>query len=131
MAARIEAMRRSEWRLLASVSHELRTPIARLRYRLAMLEEGVAEATFLASAGLTRLGYTAHIRDYIAPEVMLPAVAQGAVGIECRSARADMVERIARMAQTASGAAGNAAQAADSLEKLASQQRDTLGHYTV
>ena len=29
------------------------------------------------------------------------------------------------------GAAGNAAQAADSLEKLASQQRDTLGHYTV
>lgn len=65
--------------------------------RLRKLEEGVAEATFLASAGLTRLGYTAHIRDYIAPEVMLPAVAQGAVGIECRSARADMVERIARM----------------------------------
>ena len=50
---------------------------------------------------------------------------------QASSSIAEQVERIARMAQTASGAAGNAAQAADSLEKLASQQRDTLGHYTV
>ena len=44
---------------------------------------------------------------------------------------AEQAERIANMAQAASGAAGDAAQAADALEKLASQQRDTLGHYTV
>lgn len=52
--------------------------------RLRKLEEGVAVATLLASAGLMRLGLDAHIRAVIAPEVMLPAVAQGAIGIECR-----------------------------------------------
>lgn len=53
--------------------------------RLRKLDEGVAVATFLASAGLLRLGLEAHIRAMIAPEVMLPAVAQGAIGIECRA----------------------------------------------
>ena len=53
--------------------------------RLRKLDEGVAVATFLASAGLMRLGLDAHIRAMIAPEVMLPAVAQGAIGIECRA----------------------------------------------
>ncbi|MES2985042.1 MAG: hydroxymethylbilane synthase [Pseudomonadota bacterium] len=63
--------------------------------RLRKLDEGVASATFLASAGLQRLGLSAHIRDAIAPERMLPAVAQGAIGIECRADRADIIARIA------------------------------------
>lgn len=52
--------------------------------RLRKIEEGVAVGTFLAAAGLARLGLTSHIRSLIEPEMMLPAVAQGAIGIECR-----------------------------------------------
>lgn len=53
--------------------------------RLAKLEAGEAAATFLANAGLTRLGMTDRITALIEPEEMLPAVAQGAIGIEIRS----------------------------------------------
>ena len=52
--------------------------------RLKKLEDGVAEATFLACAGLKRLGLGALITSPMATEVMLPAVAQGAIGIEIR-----------------------------------------------
>lgn len=53
--------------------------------RMRKLEEGVADATFLAMAGLTRLGMAEVARAAIAPEEMLPAVAQGAIGVERRS----------------------------------------------
>jgi hydroxymethylbilane synthase len=46
----------------------------------------VAAATFLAMAGLNRLGMAHVARAAIAPEDMLPAVAQGAIGIERRIA---------------------------------------------
>lgn len=52
--------------------------------RLRKLDEGEAEATFLAMAGLSRLGRLDVVRSPIAPEQMLPAVAQGAIGIEAR-----------------------------------------------
>lgn len=53
--------------------------------RLRKLDEGVAVATFLAMAGLNRLGMAQAARAPIEPEEMLPAVAQGAIGIERRS----------------------------------------------
>ncbi len=53
--------------------------------RMKKLQDGVAEATFLAMAGLNRLGMAHVARSAIAPEDMLPAVAQGAIGIERRS----------------------------------------------
>jgi hydroxymethylbilane synthase len=53
--------------------------------RLAKLADGVADATFLAVAGLNRLGMADRITQAIPTEVMLPAVAQGAVGIEIRA----------------------------------------------
>ncbi|MES2915521.1 MAG: hydroxymethylbilane synthase [Pseudomonadota bacterium] len=53
--------------------------------RMRKLEDGVAHATFLAMAGLTRLGMAEVARSAIAPEEMLPAVAQGAIGIERRT----------------------------------------------
>jgi hydroxymethylbilane synthase len=56
--------------------------------RMRKLEEGVAHATFLAMAGLTRLGMTGVVRSAIEPEEMLPAVAQGAIGVERRLADA-------------------------------------------
>lgn len=52
--------------------------------RLRKLEDGVASATFLAMAGLNRLGLSAVPHTAISPEQMLPAVAQGAIGIERR-----------------------------------------------
>lgn len=52
--------------------------------RLRKLSEGVAECTFLACAGLSRLGMDEVPSTPIAPEDMLPAVAQGAIGIERR-----------------------------------------------
>jgi hydroxymethylbilane synthase len=54
--------------------------------RLRKLGEGVADATFLAVAGLTRMGLADKITASVSPEDMLPAVAQGAIGIERRVA---------------------------------------------
>lgn len=53
--------------------------------RLRKLDEGEYDAIILAAAGLIRLEMPARIRQFIAPEVMLPANGQGAVGIECRT----------------------------------------------
>ncbi|MEM9845463.1 MAG: hydroxymethylbilane synthase, partial [Pseudomonadota bacterium] len=52
--------------------------------RLKKLEDRVAACTFLAMAGLNRLGQSHVARGAIDPEDMLPAVAQGAIGIERR-----------------------------------------------
>ena len=52
--------------------------------RMRKLEEGVAAATLLAMAGLNRLGLAHMARAAIAVEEMLPAVAQGAIGVERR-----------------------------------------------
>ena len=53
--------------------------------RLRKLNDGVASATFLAMAGLNRLDMAELARAPIAPEALLPAVAQGAIGIERRA----------------------------------------------
>ncbi|MBU3031454.1 hydroxymethylbilane synthase [Paracoccus marinaquae] len=53
--------------------------------RLKKLEDGVAAATFLAMAGLRRLGMPQVARSAIDPAEMLPAVAQGAIGVERRA----------------------------------------------
>ena len=67
---------------------DLRTAILRgnVETRLRKLGEGQADATLLALAGLKRLGLESHAASIIATEDMLPAVAQGAIGIEIRSA---------------------------------------------
>jgi hydroxymethylbilane synthase len=52
--------------------------------RLAKLARGEVEATFLAYAGLRRLGRTDVVSALLEPDEMLPAAAQGAIGIECR-----------------------------------------------
>lgn len=52
--------------------------------RLGKLDAGEYDAIILASAGLLRLELQDRIASFIAPEFMLPAGGQGAVGIECR-----------------------------------------------
>ncbi|MEJ2454855.1 MAG: hydroxymethylbilane synthase [Candidatus Thiodiazotropha sp.] len=53
--------------------------------RLRKLDEGEYDAIILAAAGLIRLGFQERITAFIGPEQSLPAIGQGAVGIECRS----------------------------------------------
>ena len=65
-----------------------------LQTRLKKLEDGVAEATFLAMAGLNRLGMDEVPKTAIETEMMLPAVAQGAIGIERRVDDARMAEML-------------------------------------
>jgi hydroxymethylbilane synthase len=63
--------------------------------RIDKLSAGDMDATFLAVAGLNRLGLSQHITHAIALEDMLPAVAQGAIGIECREGDDALRERLA------------------------------------
>lgn len=53
--------------------------------RLRKLDEGEFDALVLAKAGLARLGLADRITQVLLPEFMLPAVGQGALGIECRA----------------------------------------------
>ncbi|WP_373386982.1 hydroxymethylbilane synthase [Pseudomonas alcaligenes] len=58
--------------------------------RLAKLDAGEYDSIILAAAGLIRLGFEARIRASISVDDSLPAGGQGAVGIECRSADAEI-----------------------------------------
>ena len=51
--------------------------------RLGKLDAGEYDAIILAAAGLKRLGLESRIAAYLAPEESLPAIGQGAIGIEC------------------------------------------------
>jgi hydroxymethylbilane synthase len=53
--------------------------------RLRKLDDGIAQATLLACAGLNRLGLKDKITSAVPVEVMLPAVAQGCIGVETRA----------------------------------------------
>jgi hydroxymethylbilane synthase len=63
--------------------------------RLAKLDAGDYDALILASAGLKRLGFHDRIRSDIAPEFSLPAVGQGALGIEARTGDARIAALLA------------------------------------
>lgn len=60
--------------------------------RLRKLGEGMCDATLLAVAGLKRLGMEEVITTPLPISVCLPAVAQGAIGVECRTDRPELVE---------------------------------------
>jgi hydroxymethylbilane synthase len=68
--------------------------------RLKKLENGEADATVLAVAGLERLGLAPTITAAFPVEEMLPAVAQGAIGIEIRAADAGTAELIGPLNHT-------------------------------
>jgi hydroxymethylbilane synthase len=53
--------------------------------RLAKLEQGIADATLLAMAGLIRMGLADKVTAALSTDEILPAVAQGAIGIERRA----------------------------------------------
>lgn len=63
--------------------------------RLRKLLEGQFDAIILAAAGLKRLGLEAPRMRALGPDLFLPAVGQGALGIECRAERRDIVDMLA------------------------------------
>lgn len=76
---------------LKSLRPDLRVESLRgnVQTRLGKLDAGQFDAILLAAAGLKRLGMNDRIRYELPPEVSLPAVGQGAVGIECRDGDAE------------------------------------------
>lgn len=64
------------------VIHQLR---GNVDTRLRKLREGQFDAIILAAAGIKRLGLADNVTEFIPPEISLPAIGQGALGIECRS----------------------------------------------
>jgi hydroxymethylbilane synthase len=68
--------------------------------RLAKLDEGQYDAIILAAAGLIRLDMQDRIKAHITAEFSLPAVGQGAVGIECRNDDTDLITLLAPLNHT-------------------------------
>ena len=66
--------------------------------RLRKLDEGQYDAIVLAAAGLKRLKMGERVRATYAPTAMLPAAGQGALGIEVRSDRQDLIDALAPLA---------------------------------
>lgn len=62
--------------------------------RLRKLREGEVDATLLACAGLKRLGLAHEITEPVDTDVMLPAVAQGAIGMEVREGDSEILDLI-------------------------------------
>lgn len=59
--------------------------------RLRKVEEGEFDAAVLAVAGLNRVGHADKITEFFTPELLLPAPAQGALAVECRSDDAELI----------------------------------------
>lgn len=82
---------RRESQLRARFPHLQVQPLrGNVQTRLRKLDEGQFAAIILAAAGLKRLELTYRITALLEPEISLPAVGQGALGIECRSDRTDL-----------------------------------------
>ncbi len=71
--------------------------------RLSKLDNGEYDAIMLAAAGVKRMGWDARITEFLPPEQFLPAIGQGAIGIEIRTDDARLHELVAELndAQTA------------------------------
>ena len=65
--------------------------------RLRKLDEGQYDAIILAASGLRRLGWAERITEMLEPPRMLPAVGQGALGIECRADDQAVLELLAQL----------------------------------
>lgn len=96
---------RRQSQLKARYPHLVVEPLrGNLQTRLRKLDEGQYAAIILAAAGLIRLGLSDRIRNTIAPEQSIPAVGQGALGIEICANRPELLTILAPLnhAETAS-----------------------------
>jgi len=87
---------RRQSQLIARFPHlKIESLRGNLQTRLRKLDEGQYAAIILAAAGLIRLGLGERIRAFISPQDSIPAVGQGALGIEINASRTDLIEILA------------------------------------
>jgi hydroxymethylbilane synthase len=79
--------------------------------RLRKLDEGQYDAILLAAAGLKRLGLADRITSLLTTEESLPAAGQGAIGVECRLDREDVLRLLAPLDHEATALAVRAERA--------------------
>ncbi len=95
--------------------------------RLHRLDQGNQAAIILAAAGLKRLGFADRITALLDPEDFLPAIGQGALALECRADRKDVIAALEPLTDAATGLATAAERAFG--HKLAASCRTPLAAY--
>ena len=114
--------------LKAHYPHLVIAPLrGNVQTRLRKLDEGQYAAIVLAAAGLKRLDLSARIASTLTPSESLPAVGQGAIGIECRAERADVIELMAPLNHPDTAACVTAERAMS--RRLAGSCQTPLGGY--
>ncbi|WP_433399239.1 hydroxymethylbilane synthase [Streptomyces sp. CA-146814] len=82
-------------------SHGLRIETVPIRgnvdTRIGFVRDGELDAVVLAAAGLSRLGRTAEVTDFLPVDTVLPAPGQGALAIECAATSADLAAALAEL----------------------------------
>jgi len=91
------SLRRSAQLLHARPDLDVQPVRGNLDTRLRKLDAGDFAALLLAAAGLRRLGLEGRISEYLEPDVMCPAIGQGALGIEARADDRATLEALARL----------------------------------
>jgi hydroxymethylbilane synthase len=92
------SLRRRTQLLGARPDLDVRELRGNLDTRIRKMEEGAFDAIVLAAAGLRRLGWEGKIREYLPVELSLPAIGQGALGIEAREGDARVAGAVAFLA---------------------------------
>jgi hydroxymethylbilane synthase len=92
------SLRRSAQLLAERPDLEVKWIRGNVETRLRKLKEEDFSAIILAAAGLKRLGYSEElVTEYLSPEMCVPAVGQGALGLECRSDDEEVLELIQKL----------------------------------
>ena len=92
------SLRRSAQLLQARPDLEIKWIRGNIDTRLRKLEEEVYDAILLAAAGLNRMGWSNDVvTEYLDTDICLPAIAQGALGIECRADDQELLEELAKI----------------------------------
>lgn len=92
------SLRRSAQLLQARPDLEIKWIRGNIDTRLRKLEEEDYDAILLAAAGLNRMGWSNDVvTEYLDTDICLPAIAQGALGIECRADDQELLEELAKI----------------------------------
>ncbi|MBM0067203.1 hydroxymethylbilane synthase [Alkalicoccobacillus gibsonii] len=92
------SLRRSSQILAKRPDLEVQWIRGNVETRLRKLKEESFSAIVLAAAGLNRLGYTKDfVTEYLEPEVCVPAVGQGALGLECRTNDQELIDLLDKL----------------------------------
>lgn len=92
------SLRRSAQILAARPDLEIKWIRGNIETRLRKLKEEDYDAIILAAAGMKRVGWDEEIvTEYLEPEVCLPAVGQGALGLECRADDTEVLELLSHL----------------------------------